>query len=103
MTEVYPVPAENALLYEEVAEKIAKLIRDGVLRPGDRLPSLRRTSQQHHISIGTAVQAYLTLENRGLIDARPKSGYFVRYQPRLLEPEPSRPRPSATAVGVGEL
>jgi DNA-binding transcriptional MocR family regulator len=96
---------DNAALYEQVADKIEKLIRTGTLRAGDRIPSVRRASAQHGVSITTAVQAYLELENRGLIEGRPKSGFFVRALLRDGVPEPaaSQPRPSVTLVGVGGL
>ena len=93
------------LLYEKVAGKISKLIRDGVLRPGERIPSVRRASQQHRVSVTTAVQAYLALENRGLIEARPKSGFYVRYRRsgELAEPRLSRPAVRAASVGMVDL
>src|SRR6478736_62314 len=96
---------EAAALYEQVADKIESLIHTGALRAGDRIPSVRRASSQHGVSVTTAVQAYLELENRGLIEARPKSGFFVRPQLRtqLSEPKPSRPNHSAAAVGVAGL
>ena len=75
-------------LYAQVAAKLGGLIEGGVLRMGDRVPSVRRASRQHKVSLTTAVQAYLALENRGLIEARPKSGFFVRYRPRLHLSEP---------------
>ena len=86
-------------LYARIAANVGELIEGGVLRTGDRIPSVRRASRQHRVSIATTVQAYLELENRGLIEARPKSGFFVRHRPhRLLdEPETSRPLPSASA------
>lgn len=91
----------DELLYERVASRIGKLIEDGVLRPGERIPSVRRSSRQHGVSVSTAVQAYLALEDRGLIEARPKSGFYVR--PRLhrvlAEPRASRPAASASLVG----
>jgi DNA-binding transcriptional MocR family regulator len=92
-------------LYEQVAEKIAKLIRSGAIRAGDRIPSIRRASAQHGVSVPTAVQAYLWLEDRGLIEARPKSGFFVRPQLRaeVSEPTTSRPARPAALVGVGNL
>lgn len=94
------------LLYRQVAEKTAALIRSGVLRPGDRIPSVRRARQQHGVSLATIVQAYLLLENQGFIEARPKSGYFVRTAMRregLEEPRASRPGRAVTVVGVGAL
>src|SRR5271156_2966554 len=96
-TEVTPA------LYEQVAEKIAKLIRSGAIRAGDRIPSIRRASAQHGVSVPTAVQAYLWLENRGLIEARPKSGFFVRPPREVSEPMTSRPARPARLVGMGSL
>ena len=92
-------------LYEQLADKIEHLIRSGTMRPGDRIPSIRRVSAQHGVSVTTAVQAYLALEDRGLIEARPKSGFFVRsrLQDTVREPAISRTRHSATKVGVGSL
>ncbi|HEV2691861.1 MAG TPA: PLP-dependent aminotransferase family protein [Verrucomicrobiae bacterium] len=96
---------QSSTLYEQVAGKIEQLIRSGALRPGDRVPSVRRACIQHGVSLTTAVQAYLSLENRGLIEARPKSGFFVRSQvrDRLLEPAVSRVVSSPKRVGVGNL
>src|SRR4051795_5379824 len=86
-------------LYARIAANVGELIEGGVLRTGDRIPSVRRASRQHRVSTATAVQAYLELENRGLIEARPKSGFFVRYRAQQLldEPQTSRPRPGASA------
>ncbi|MES2707464.1 MAG: PLP-dependent aminotransferase family protein [Verrucomicrobiota bacterium] len=92
-------------LYETVAEKVAGLIHTGTLRSGDRLPSVRRAREQHGVSMATVVQAYLLLENRGLIEARPKSGFFVKASlpGKPAEPWSSRPAVAATLVGVGAL
>ncbi|WP_321877291.1 aminotransferase-like domain-containing protein [Paraburkholderia bannensis] len=64
-------------LYEKLADDIETLIRKGVFRPGDRVPSVRQASQQHRISITTVIRAYLLLESRGVLESRPQSGYFV--------------------------
>ena len=64
-------------LYEKFADDIESLIRQGVYRHGDRVPSVRQASQQHRISITTVLHAYLLLESRGLLASRPQSGYFV--------------------------
>src|SRR5512141_345402 len=84
-------------LYQQVASGIAALIESGTLRPGDRVPSLRRVSGQQHVSLSTTLQAYGLLESRGLIEARPQSGFYVRPRLELLTPRPKRPAvPSAT-------
>ena len=91
-------------LYENLAASMAEAIHAGALRAGDRLPSVRRVSTQHRVSIATAVQAYRHLENQRLIEARPKSGYFVLSRPaRLAEPKTSAPPSAARFVGVSQL
>lgn len=78
-------------LYEALALDFAQLITTGAFRPGDRLPSVRRTSRERRLSISTVTEAYRRLEDQGLIEARERSGYFVRA--RNLCPTKT-PRPS---------
>src|ERR1700744_2263852 len=96
---------DAATLYEEVAGKIEKLIRSGALRPRERVPSVRRACAQHHVSLPTIVHAYLALEKRSLIAARPKSGFFVRSSvpDQISEPATTRVGQLAARVGVGSL
>jgi DNA-binding transcriptional MocR family regulator len=92
------------VLYESVASEISTLINSGTLEPGDRVPSVRRLSQQKRVSISTVLQAYAVLENRGLIEARPQSGYYVRSPQRSMEePATSRPPRAPRLVGVHEM
>jgi DNA-binding transcriptional MocR family regulator len=76
-------------LYERIALEIREQVQQRVLQPGDRLPSVRKMSEQKGVSISTVLQAYMHLEDMGLIDARPQSGYYVRQQVRNLPPEPT--------------
>jgi DNA-binding transcriptional MocR family regulator len=98
-----PLPASP--VSQKVVQSITHRIETGTFRPGDRIPSVRQASLQHGVSASTVVHAYLTLENAGLIEARPKSGFFVR--PRVLDHIPplqsSRPRPTATKIGSSDL
>lgn len=98
-------PAPSPTLYHRLADAVQVLINDGTLRPGHRVPSVRRMSLQREVSVSTVVQAYTVLENRGLIEARPQSGYYVRAQAGLRAPEPRIARPMAqpSAVGVSDL
>lgn len=84
-------------LYELIIADITGLIDRGALRPGDRLPSVRRLSRQRGVSVATVVQAYVGLEGRGLIEARPQSGHYVRARRAPLPPEP-RPARATTAA-----
>lgn len=88
------------LLYERIAAHVAGLIERGALRPGDRVPSVRRLSQQQGVSAATVIQAYRHLEGSGMIEARPQSGHYVRRRSGAVLPEPRAPRTSTTASRV---
>jgi DNA-binding transcriptional MocR family regulator len=91
-------------LYHQVADQIHELIRAGTLRAGERVPSVRRLSHQQGVSVSTVLQAYQRLEDIGVIEARPQSGYYVRRHPAAVqEPAPSRPPRRALNVEVNEL
>jgi len=90
------------MLYENLANEFATLIGSGQLRPGDRLPSVRHLARQRALSISTVVQALRTLESRGMVEARPQSGYYVRRRPaRLVEARTAAAAPAAGPVEVG--
>ena len=99
------VSATKTLRYQELADRLADLIRQGTYPPGERVPSVRQMSQQQGLSISTVLQAYSVLESQGLIKARPQSGYYVRAQPmeRLPEPEISAPGRDPSQVSLHEL
>jgi DNA-binding transcriptional MocR family regulator len=88
-------------LYQALATELANAIEAGGLKPAQRLPSVRRLATQRGVSITTAVATLRHLEERGLIQARPKSGYFVaqRRSP-LPEPAPVELPRRARLVGV---
>lgn len=67
----------KTFLYTEIAATIAFQIRNGVLREGDRLPSVRLLCKEHNISMNTAKRVFLELESQSLIESKPKTGYFV--------------------------
>ncbi|CAG0928678.1 MAG: Histidinol-phosphate aminotransferase [Rhodocyclaceae bacterium] len=81
----------RSLRYETLADEFAGLIDRRVLGPGERLPSVRRLAQEKRLSVSTVLQALRTLEDRGLVEARPQSGFYVRRRaPARAEPEPRR-------------
>jgi DNA-binding transcriptional MocR family regulator len=87
--------------YIQIAETLVQQVARGTLRPGDRVPSLRQLSQQQHVSITTAVQAYVWLENRGYLEARPQSGFYVRTPLAELIPEPQFDAIPGTPAALG--
>lgn len=64
-------------LYAQIGHRISTLIDGGAFRPGQRLPSVRDIASNNGVSISTAVQALRWLEERNLVAARPRAGYFV--------------------------
>lgn len=92
----------GAPLYQQLAGVLERMIATRSLRAGDRMPSVRQFGAQQRVSVPTALQAYVTLETRGLIEARPKSGFYVRARQSELtrEPAPSSATPKIIAVGT---
>lgn len=72
--------------YALVGKHIMELIESGALRPGEKIPSLRDMSTKMRVSISTVSQAYVELESRGVIESKPKSGFYVRSNFRRLPP-----------------
>jgi len=91
--------------YIEVAERIETLIEKKVFKIGDKLLSVRALSKEQGISLSTAFQAYYLLESKGLVEARPQSGYYVRRSPEhVLElPNVSEPPDDAIPVSVDDM
>lgn len=85
------------VLYEQLAGRIEALIQAGTLAPGDRLPSVRKLREQFGVSISTVLEALRLLEDRGLVEARPQSGHYVKRRLRTLPEEPGRSDPGRRA------
>ncbi|MGC3980147.1 MAG: PLP-dependent aminotransferase family protein [Steroidobacteraceae bacterium] len=91
--------------YEKYAAEVERMVRDRVLRPGDRLPSVRQACASRKLSQSTVLQAYYLLEARSVIEARPRSGYFVSKQQALLPAvqNVSRPKQRSASVAISDL
>lgn len=76
-------------LYRQLAEHYLHAIQAGTLAQGDRMPSLRKLMLTHAVSLSTALQLCRHLESEGWLEARPRSGYFVR-QPRRIRLVPAQ-------------
>src|ERR1700680_2002963 len=91
----------NVPLYVRIAETFTRQVATGVLRPGDRVPSLRKVSREQGVSLSTALQAYLWLENRGYLEARPQSGFYIRTPFSTLIPEPQFDATKTKPIAIG--
>lgn len=84
-------------IYLRLAEKLANQIRNGVLKKGDRLPSIRTLCKTYAISMNTAKRVYLELESESLILSIPQSGYFVSHSNYTDYPLPNASNPTLLA------
>lgn len=70
---------------EDVAEQIKKIIVEGSLKPGDKLPSVRSLSESFQVGQSTVREAYSSLKAIGLIETRQGEGTFIRnFNPAML-------------------
>jgi len=65
-------------LTEQLCARIADRIRNRLLAPGARLPSVRLCAEQQGVSVSTVVAAYDQLQAQGLVVAHKNRGFFVR-------------------------
>ena len=86
--------------YEELANFITGLVDNGTLLPGSRAPSLREICERRRTSLSTALQAYRALEDRGVLEARPQSGFYVTASAPISLGMPAISKPPATATDV---
>jgi DNA-binding transcriptional MocR family regulator len=72
-------------LAEQLAVRFADRIRDRLLAPGARLPSVRQCAAQHGLNPSTVVAAYDLLQAQGLVQAQRNRGFYVRERASLRE------------------
>ena len=89
--------ASDTTLAEQLTRRYAERIRQRLLAPGARLPSVRECARTHGISPATVVAAYDQLQARGLVEARRQRGFFVR------EAEPRSPSSAHAGVAVAPM
>ena len=114
MPPTQPVPSDallarsaSATLAEQLAQRCADRIRQRLLAPGARLPSVRDSARRHGVSTSTVVAAYDQLQAQGLVQAKPQRGFFVRDDALLMPAEPRKrhaaPRPSSAPANATAL
>ncbi|MCJ1707017.1 aminotransferase class I/II-fold pyridoxal phosphate-dependent enzyme [Microbacterium sp. VKM Ac-2923] len=80
-----------------LAAEIARLVSDGTLGPGERLPTVRQMAADLGLSTGTVAAAWRALAQAGVVTSRGRSGTFVRSERR----EWLSPRVRGMASGEG--
>ena len=92
-------------LYKQLSEQMADQIRQGIYKTAEKLPSVRQLAKQQSVSVSTVIMSYNTLEDWGLIEVKPKSGYYVKgiTQKTLATPHIQQSTPSPNDVTTSQL
>jgi len=83
---------DNAPIYRQLKERIMAMMLDGVLKPGDGLPSVRQIAAEYQLNPLTVSRTYQELSDDGLIEKRRGIGMFMTLDAaeKLLESERAR-------------
>ena len=77
-------------VYIEIAERYKEYIKLGVIKNGEKLPSVRDAAGELGVNPNTVARAYGLLEEQGFIKALPKKGAFVIYGEGEEKREPDK-------------
>jgi len=89
--------------YLALANSLETQVLANVFRPGDRLPSVRTLCGDHRLSMETVLHTLRVLEDRGLVEAKPRSGFYIKFRNQLPEPLPQPLRLESSPVEVSKL
>src|SRR6267142_2790743 len=73
-------------VYQQLANGIVSLIRQGHLKPGTALPSSRKLAETFDIHRKTVVAAFDELQAQGWAESFPRRGLFVALQLPVMRP-----------------
>ncbi len=78
----------KANVFENIVGEIKRLIELGVLKHGEKLPSVRLYAVEHRVNPNTVAKAYATLEADGYLRVQPNQGAYVCYgeEPKAENP-----------------
>jgi len=70
-------PSSELQLYKQLANQLIELIAKGKLKNGDTLPSVRSMATDLGINVSTVSKSYHELEEKGLIELKPKAKAII--------------------------
>jgi GntR family transcriptional repressor for pyruvate dehydrogenase complex len=81
-------PVKNSKVYDQVVEQIKKMIIEGTLKKGDKLPTERDLSEKLNVSRASVREAIRALEVIGILESRQGAGNYIRenFENSLFEP-----------------
>ena len=89
-------------VYLDIVERYEKYITLGVIKPGEKLPSVRTAATELRVNPNTVQRAYSLLEEKGFIRSVPKKGAFVIYGEDPTEDSAPFAELTLTLIGLKE-
>ena len=72
-------------IYIQLVEKVEREIVSGIIKPGERLPSVRELALIVKVNPNTVQKSLVELENKALIYTERTNGKFVTQNQKLIE------------------
>lgn len=69
--------SEGAPIYRQLKERVVAMLLDGLLKPGDALPSVRQVAAEYQLNPITVSRAYQELADESLVEKRRGLGMYV--------------------------
>jgi GntR family transcriptional regulator len=82
-------PDSGKPIYAQLVDQIEYGVATGLLKPGDRLPTVRELAAELVVNVNTVARAYRDMEQSGLIETSPGRGSFIA-QPTAATPAAER-------------
>lgn len=81
-------PSSGTPIYRQIVDQVRQAVASGVLKPGDKLPSVRDMAVELAVNPNTIAKAYQELERDGVIETpRGKGSFIAEREHRLTEAE----------------
>ena len=69
--------SDSAPIYRQLKDRVVAMMLDGVLKPGDALPSVRQVAAEYQLNPITVSRAYQELADEQLVEKRRGLGMYV--------------------------
>jgi len=69
--------SDGAPIYRQLKDRVIAMMLDGILKPGDALPSVRQVAAEYQLNPITVSRAYQELADESLVEKRRGLGMFV--------------------------
>ena len=69
--------SDSAPIYRQLKDRVIAMMLDGILKPGEALPSVRQVAAEYQLNPITGSRAYQELADEGLVEKRRGLGMFV--------------------------